>query len=67
MAGVYQLSVSMDMDDLAWHFSNHRDERDLKETLNGLSELGLESIADYFQRARTIMLPYLADLKAGRI
>jgi hypothetical protein len=66
IAGTYPFSVSMDMDDLAWHFTNHRDERHLNETLIGLRELELLSIAEYFQQAWTIMLPYLPELHPGK-
>ena len=66
MAGTYPFSMRMDMDDLAWHFSNHHDERHLSETLNGLRELDLPHIADYFQQAWTIMRPYLSDLRPGK-
>src|SRR5258708_5820836 len=66
MAGTYQFSVRIGVDDLAWHFSNHRDERHSKETLNGLRELEQSSIADYFQQAWTIMRPYLPDLQLGK-
>jgi hypothetical protein len=39
MAGTYDLDVSMSLDDLAWHFGNHNDERFLEETATGLREL----------------------------
>jgi hypothetical protein len=45
MAGMHFFDVSMSMDDLAWHFGNQNDERDLQETLNGLRELELTEIA----------------------
>jgi hypothetical protein len=32
MAGIFDLDVSMALDDLAWHFGNHNDERFLQET-----------------------------------
>jgi hypothetical protein len=66
MAGVYPFFVSMQMDDLAWHFTNHPDERHICETLNGLRELELPEIADLFERASGIIQPYLADLHPGR-
>jgi hypothetical protein len=66
MAGVYPFSVSMDMDDLAWHFTNHRDNRHLSETLNGLRELELLLIADHFEKAWEILRSYIPDLKPGK-
>jgi hypothetical protein len=35
MAGIFDLDVSMTLDDLAWHFGNHNDERFLQETVVG--------------------------------
>jgi hypothetical protein len=66
IAGTYPFSVSMDMDDLAWHFTNHRDERHLRETLNGLRELEMPLIADHFQSAWEILRPYIPDLEPGK-
>ena len=47
MAGIFFFDVSMAMDDLAWHFGNQNDERELAETLDGLRELEMFEIADY--------------------
>ena len=66
LAGVYPFIVSMEMDDLAWHFSNHHDKRHIRETLNGLRELEMSEIADLFESASRIMQPYLADLHPGK-
>jgi hypothetical protein len=65
MAGIYPFSVSMGMDDLAWHFNNHSDERHIRETLNGLRELEMPQIADLFEAAWRILEPYLADMRPG--
>jgi len=65
MAGVYSLDVSMSLDDLAWHFGNQNDERDLRETLNGLRELELFEIADLFEKQWEFMKPYLHILQTG--
>src|SRR5262245_54549512 len=48
MASIYQLDVSMALDDLAWHFVNHRDIRMYRETLGGLRELRAEEAAALF-------------------
>jgi len=66
LAGIYPFSVSMQMDDLVWHFSNHSDERHIRETLYGLRELEMIGIADLFEKASIIMRPYLSDLRPGR-
>jgi hypothetical protein len=65
MAGIYPFAVSMDMDNLAWHFSNHNDRRHIQETLNGLRELELPQIADLFEGAWRIMKPHLDELRPG--
>jgi hypothetical protein len=63
MAGMHFFDVSMALDDLAWHFGNQNDERDLKETLNGLRELELPEIADFFERAWKITGPHFDELR----
>jgi hypothetical protein len=63
MAGMHFFDVSMTMDDLAWHFGNQNDLRDLKETLDGLRELELHEIADFFDRAWKIMEPHFDALR----
>jgi hypothetical protein len=65
MAGIQFFNVSMAMDDLAWHFGNQNDERDLRETLDGLRELGLVEIAEQFEWAWEFMKPYMPKLKNG--
>jgi hypothetical protein len=66
MAGIYPFVVSMQMDDLAWHFSNHNDERHIRETIYGLRELEMLEIAEMFEKALIIMQPYLQDLSPGK-
>jgi hypothetical protein len=65
MAGMHFFDVSMAMDDLAWHFGNQNDERDLKETSNGLRELELTQIADLFEQMWDFMKPHMAALQSG--
>jgi hypothetical protein len=67
MAGIHEFDVSMAMDDLAWHFGNQNDVRDLRETLDGLRELGLLEIADLFEQAWKIMEPHLDTLRGDSI
>jgi hypothetical protein len=63
MAGMHFFDVSMTMDDLAWHFGNQNDVRDLKETLDGLRELELPEIAEFFEQAWKIMEPHFDALR----
>jgi hypothetical protein len=67
MAGMHFFDVSMSLDDLAWHFGNQNDERDLCETLNGLRELELNQIADLFERAWKIMEPHFDTLRGDTV
>jgi len=67
MAGMHFFDVSMAMDDLAWHFGNQNDERDLKETLDGLRELELFEIADRFEKAWEIMKPHFEEIRSEKV
>ena len=64
MAGIYDLDVSITLDDLAWHFGNHNDERFLQETVNGLRELEAIEAAALFAAAWEIMKPYLPEMRS---
>jgi hypothetical protein len=63
MAGIFDLDVSMALDDLAWHFGNHNDERFLQETVLALRELEAVEAADLFQSAWDIAAPYLPEIR----
>jgi hypothetical protein len=65
MAGIYFFNVSVTLDSLAVHFGTHHDERDLRETLNGLRELELAEIAGFFEQAWKFMEPHMAELQSG--
>jgi hypothetical protein len=65
MAGINFFDLSMTVDSLAWHFGNQNDERDLRETLNGLRELELSEIADMFEEMWNFMKPHMAALQTG--
>jgi len=67
MAGTHEFDVSMTQEDLAAHFSNQNDERDLRETLNGLRELELPQVADLFEQAWKIMEPNLDALRKDEV
>ncbi len=62
-AGIYDLDVSMTMDDLAWHFGNHNDDRFLAETIASLKELGADEAANLFIAAWEIVEPFLAEIR----
>lgn len=67
MAGIHFFDISMTLDDLAWHFGNQNDERDLRETLNGLRELELPEVAERFERAWKMMEPHFEALRGEEI
>ena len=64
MAGIFDLDVSLSLDDLAWHFGNHNDERFLNETVLGLRELDAHEAADIFLAAWEIVKPHLAEIRS---
>ena len=62
MAAIYDLDVSMALDDLAWHFANHHDKRLYEETRLGLCELEAGKAADLLERAYTIIAQKCGEL-----
>jgi len=64
MAGTYDLDVSMAVDDLAWHFGNHNDDRFLEETVTSLKELEAPEVAEIFLSAWEIVKPYLPEIRS---
>ncbi len=64
MAGILDLDVSMSLDDLAWHFGNHNDERFLQETVASLRELEALEAADIFLSAWEIVKSYLPEIRS---
>jgi hypothetical protein len=65
MAGMYFFDKSMTLDSLAWHFGNQNDERDLRETQNGLRELEMPEIATMFEQMWEFMKPHMIALQTG--
>jgi hypothetical protein len=63
MAGIYDLDVSMTLDDLAWHFGNHNEDRFLQETVISLKELEAAEAAELFQSAWDLVRPYLPEIR----
>jgi hypothetical protein len=66
-AGIWDLDVSMAMDDIAWHFGNHDEERHIQETLWSLKELSALEVHDIFARAVSIVRPHLEMIRSGTI
>lgn len=58
MASIYQLDVSMALDDLGWHFANWHHHPYCRETLHGLTELEARREAEIFAAAYDIVQPY---------
>jgi hypothetical protein len=58
MAAIYQLDVSMALDDLGWHFANWHHRPYCVETLRGLRELEAHEAAEIFSRAYDLAQPY---------
>jgi hypothetical protein len=67
MAGTHEFDVSMTQEDLAMHIACQHDERDLRETINGLRELELAHIAELLEQAITIMAPHMAELHQQQV
>ena len=65
MVGIKYLDLSMQMDDLAWHFTNQTDQRDLVETHAGLRELELTEFADDFEKLWNFLKPYRLELESS--
>lgn len=55
MAATNCLDISMTLDDMGWHFFNFGEPAWVEETLQGLRELGLSEIANWFEEARDLM------------
>jgi hypothetical protein len=58
MAAIYQLDVSMALDDLGWHFANWHHRVYVDETLRGLQELEAHEAAEIFTSAYELAQPY---------
>ena len=58
MAAIFELDVSMTLDDLAWHFVNYPNLDWYEETLQGLRELEASEAAELFAKAFAIVEPH---------
>ncbi|PWT92318.1 MAG: hypothetical protein C5B56_02430 [Proteobacteria bacterium] len=58
MAAIYQLDVSLSLDDLGWHFANWHHRSYCDETLHGLRELEAHEAAEIFSSAYALAQHY---------
>jgi len=58
MAATFKLDVSMALDDLGWHFANFHHREYCEETSRGLRELEADDVAQIFDKAYQLVLPY---------
>jgi hypothetical protein len=58
MAAIYQLDVSMTLDDLGWHFANWHHRPYCDETLRGLRELEAQEAAEIFSSPYVLAQPH---------
>jgi hypothetical protein len=65
MAGIYGFNLCIAEETLASYFCNQEDERDLRETINGLKELELNEIAGYLEDTEKFFKPYMRALLSG--
>jgi hypothetical protein len=63
MASIYQLDVSLALDDLGWHFANWHHKAYCEETLRGLRELEAHEVADIFDAAYTHAQQYWTKIR----
>jgi hypothetical protein len=64
MAAVYQLDVSLTLDDLGWHFANWRHRGYSEQTLWALGELGAQEYAEIFAEAYQLVQPFWDEISA---
>jgi hypothetical protein len=62
MAAIYQLDVSMALDDLGWHFANWHHRPYCDETLRGLQELETHEPAEIFSNAYELAQLYWSTI-----
>src|ERR1044072_6686578 len=64
MAAIYQLDVSLALDDLGWHFMNWQHRPYCEETLHGRRELEAMEAADLFEAAYQAAQPFWDQVAA---
>ncbi|GAK61688.1 hypothetical protein U27_01589 [Candidatus Vecturithrix granuli] len=62
MGAIYELDVSITLDDLGWHFGNHYSLAFADETLRALQEIGAQEEANIFQDTIAIVKTYWTEL-----
>ncbi|MBV8552548.1 MAG: hypothetical protein JOY54_14705 [Acidobacteriaceae bacterium] len=67
MAATHHLDVSLTLDDLGWHFLNFGEPGLVQEAGDGLRELGLPDVAQWFEEAQQIVQPLLDSARKGEI
>ncbi len=55
LASIYELDVSIHMDDLGWHFAHHYHWDTQQETLKALKVIGADDIAAVFEAALKVL------------
>lgn len=65
LGSIYELDVSICLDDLGWHFNNHYHWEMAQETLKALNYIGANKEADIFEEALKIVKKYWLEL--GRV
>jgi Rad3-related DNA helicase len=62
LGAIYDLDVSLALDDLGWHFGNHYSLELANETLKALKEIGADEEYEIFSEALEIVKKYWAEL-----
>ena len=65
MAATHHLDISLTMDDIGWHFLNFGEPGLVRATEEGLRELGLPDMADWFNEAFGIVNPLKPKISAA--
>ncbi len=55
LASIYELDVSIHLDDLGWHFASHYHWESQQETLKALKVIGAEEVAAVFEEALKVL------------
>ena len=65
MAATHHLDVSLTLDDIGWHFLNFGEPEFVMQTEDGLRELGLGDLANWFKEAYSILKPLKAEIASA--
>ncbi|HEY2860323.1 MAG TPA: hypothetical protein VGJ21_18020 [Terracidiphilus sp.] len=64
MAATHWLDISLTLDSITWHFGNFGEPGLVALTEAGLTELGMDDLAQCFREARDLMVPLLENRTA---